>query len=511
MPLRAALCALAGVCTFLSAGPVSAQGDALRIGSKRFSESYLLGAILVRSAEAAGAKTEYREGLGNTAIVFAALRQGSIDLYPDYTGTIAAEILHQPAAAATLESINEGLRPLGIAAGIPFGFDDSYAIAMNGSLAQERGVTTISQLASLPRLRLGLSQEFLGRADGWPGLAQAYGLPQRPVALDHGLAYQALRSGQVDAIDAYSTDANLQRYALRILRDDRHFFPRYDAVVVYRADVPARFPRAWAAMAALSGAIDQRAMISMNAAVELEHRSFSSVAENFLAGHGQPGQRSRGLWTKVFGEDFWTLTAQHIRLVAVSVCLAFIIGVPLGVAAASSPTAGNVILALTAALQTIPALALLAMLIPLVGTIGTVPALIALFLYALLPIVRNACVALRDIPVGLRMAALALGLTRWQRLRFVEIPLATPVILAGVKTAAVWSVGTATIAAFIGAGGYGERISIGLALNDNEMLWAGAIPSALLAVTTQALFEAAEYWWRRRHAMTATSVDSRTP
>jgi osmoprotectant transport system permease protein len=156
------------------------------------------------------------------------------------------------------------------------------------------------------------------------------------------------------------------------------------------------------------------------------------------------------------------------------------------------------VLAVAGTLQTVPSLALLAILIPLMGRIGTVPALVALCAYALLPIVRNTCTGLLQVPSGLRNAALALGLTRRQALLKVELPLAAPVILAGVKTAAVMSVGTATIAAFIGAGGFGERITTGLALNDNDMLLAGAIPAALLALLTQAGFELAERLLARR-------------
>jgi osmoprotectant transport system permease protein len=185
-------------------------------------------------------------------------------------------------------------------------------------------------------------------------------------------------------------------------------------------------------------------------------------------------------------------------LVLLSVVLACGVGIPLGVLAALAPRLRQPVLALAGVLQTVPSLALLAMLIPLFGMIGAVPALVALFVYALLPIVRNTCTGILEVPPGLRLAAQALGLAPRQRLLHVELPLARPVILAGVKTAAVTSVGTATIAAFIGAGGYGERITVGLALNDNEMLLAGAIPAALLALLTQALFEAAERLLARR-------------
>jgi osmoprotectant transport system permease protein len=161
---------------------------------------------------------------------------------------------------------------------------------------------------------------------------------------------------------------------------------------------------------------------------------------------------------------------------------------PLGVLAAKVPRTGAVIFAIVGVVQTIPSLALLAFLIAIVGTIGVVPALIALFLYALLPIVRNTCTGLVAIPRGMRQAAMALGLRTRERMLLIELPLALPSILAGINTSAVINVGTATIAAFIGAGGYGERIASGLALNDNATLLAGAIPAAALALLVQGLF-----------------------
>jgi osmoprotectant transport system permease protein len=295
-------------------------------------------------------------------------------------------------------------------------------------------------------------------------------------------------------IDIYSTDAKIRQYGLRVLDDDLHYFPRYDAVLLYRLDAPRRFPAAWRAIEQLEGRISPAAMIAMNAAVELEGASFAGVASNWLAGVQAKGaDRRNALMAKMFDQNLWKLTREHVTLVLLSVALACLAGIPLGVLAAFVPRLRQPVLALTGVLQTVPSLALLAMLIPLLGMIGTVPALVALFVYALLPIVRNTCTGLLQVPPGLRMAALALGLERRERLVHVDLPLALPVILAGVKTAAVMSVGTATIAAFIGAGGYGERITIGLALNDNDMLLAGAIPAAVLALLTQGAFEALEW------------------
>ena len=460
--------------------------ERLRIGSKRFTESYILGEILARVTGG-----EHKPGLGNTGIVLAALKTGAIDVYPEYTGTIAAEIVRL-APTATLEQLNRALEAQGLAAGVALGFNDTYALAMREDRAEKLAIRRLSDLARHAELKFGLSQEFVGRADGWRGLQSAYDLPQAPAGLDHGLAYEALAAGRIDVMDVYSTDAKIERYRLRVLEDDRHFFPRYDAVLLYRRDVPQRFPQAWRSLAALEGRIDARLMIRMNAAAELEGKSFAQAAALFTGGATAASTGRRGFVATLFGADFWRLTREHLVLVAVSLAAAIAAGIPLGVAAAKLPRAAQPILGLVGVIQTIPSLALFAFLIALVGTIGAVPALLALFLYALLPIVRNTHAGLAGISGGMRQAAMALGLRARERLRLIELPLAAPAILAGIKTSAVINVGTATIAAFIGAGGYGERIASGLALNDNVTLLAGAIPAAALALIVQGTFEIAE-------------------
>ena len=489
----------------------AADDATLHIGSKRFTESYILGEVLAQVA-APHAKVSHLQGLGNTAIVLAALQAGRIDVYAEYLGTIDLEILKH-AQPTSIEQIRKELAPMGLGVAVPLGFNNTYALAMRG---EDASVKAVSELARQPALRFGLSHEFIGRADGWPGVAARYGLPQRPEGLDHGLAYEALQQRQTDVIDIYSTDAKIRQYGLRVLADDRAYFPRYDAVLLYRLDAAQRFPQAWRAIGQLQGRISADAMIAMNAAAEIDGKGFTQVAREWLATSGlaapaaragnqagnQAGNKSgdkqatafwhTGLAGKIFDQNLGRLTRQHLTLVLVAVGLACLIGVPLGVLAAVYPRLRQVVLGATGVLQTVPSLALLALLIPLLGMIGTVPALVALVVYALLPIVRNTCTGLLQVAPGLRLAALALGLRPAQRLLLIELPLALPVILAGVKTAAVMSVGTATIAAFIGAGGFGERITIGLALNDNDMLLAGAIPAAVLALVTQAGFELLE-------------------
>jgi osmoprotectant transport system permease protein len=473
------------LCALLAALP--AHADTLKIGSKRFTESYILGEVL-RQAAAGATEVEYRPGMGNTGILYAALKTGSIDLYPEYTGTIAREILKVEGDPSPAE-IDRALARQGLGVAVKLGFNNSYALALRENRASALGIRTLSDLAKHPGLKLGLSQEFIGRADGWPGLKAAYRLPYAtPSGLDHGLAYEAIAADRIDVMDIYSTDAKIERFNLRVLDDDRKFFPRYDAVLLYRLDVPKRFPEAWRALEALEGRIDERRMIRMNAAAELEGRSFAQAAALLATDAGQRGAERRKFLDVLFGPDFLRLTGEHLLLVFASLAASIAVGLPLGVLAAKVPKTGAVIFGVVGVVQTIPSLALLAFLIALVGTIGTAPALIALFLYALLPIVRNTCTGLTGISRGVRQAAMALGLSTRDRMRLIELPLALPSILAGINTSAVINVGTATIAAFIGAGGYGERIASGLALNDNVTLLAGAIPAAALALVIQGMF-----------------------
>ena len=464
----------------------------LVVGSKRFTESYLLGEIVRQTLVQQGVPAEHRQGLGNTGILEQALASGAVDLYPEYTGTIVRELLKRPQTLGnpSLAELNEWLAPRGLKVAVPLGFNNTYALAMTEARAAELGVSRISDLLA-PKahgLRLGLSHEFLERGDGWPALKAAYKLPQeRPAGLDHGLAYDAVRAGTVDVIDIYSTDAKVGRYRLRVLQDDIGFFPKYDAVLLMRQSVDAR------PLAKLEGRIDAASMIAMNAEVELDGRSFAEVAKRFVDGAALPATGgAQTFLQRLFAPDFAQLAGQHLLLVFGSLLLAILVGVPLGVVAWRWPRSSAWLLGVVAVLQTVPSLALLAFLIALLGSIGFTPALIALFLYALLPIVRNTHAGLQGVPAGLAQAALSLGLTRVQSVRQVQLPLALPTLLAGVKTAAVINVGTATLAAFIGAGGFGERIVAGLAVNDRGAMLAGALPAAALALLVQAAFDLVE-------------------
>ena len=493
----------------------SVAAEPIKVGSKRFTESYILGEIVRQTLADQGIAATHKTGLGNTGILVAALEAGDIDVYPEYTGTIVREILKRD-GNPSIDELNRLLDPRHLKVAVPLGFSNSYALAMREDDAAARGIVRISDLADASRvggpasnpgardLHLGLSNEFLARADGWPALKEAYALPlATPSGLDHGLAYDALAQKRVDVIDIYSTDARIGRDRLRVLIDDRHFFPSYEAVLLMRSDLDA------APFLRLRGAIDTDRMIALNGRAELDGISFAEVAKEFVAtrdadkgdrgaiastatsaARGKASGLSR-FFAQLFGPDFWRLLYEHVVLVAGSVIAAAVVGIPLGVWAARRVAAGRVILNIVGVLQTVPSLALLALLIAALGTIGTVPALIALFLYALLPIVANTCAGLGGVSPGIVQAAAALGLAGAQRLTLIELPLAAPTIIAGIRTAAVINVGTATMAAFVGAGGFGERITAGLALNDGATMLAGAVPAAALALIVQSAFDVA--------------------
>ena len=464
---------------------VFAQQPTIVIGSKNFTESVVLGEIGRLSAQKHGIKTEHRRSLGGTRILWRALQGGEIDAYPEYTGTITHELLRDVPPNASIGVLRARLKTFGIDITAPLGFNNTYAIGMRADEARKLHIRSIADLAKHPGLRLAFSNEFMSRADGWPGLKAAYHLPMGARGMDHDLAYRALASGAVDAIDLYSTDAEIAYYHLRVLKDDRHYFPRYDAVYLYRLDLEKRAPGFVAALNELAGSIDAPQMRAMNKAVKIDDESETVAAASFLGIKLESGNGS------TFWQRIGRYTVQHLALVGISLSLAIVLAVPLGVLAARRRRLGQVVLGLTGILQTVPSLALFVFMIPLFG-IGAEPAIAALFLYSLLPIVRNTHAGLTGIQPSLLESAAALGLPPRVRLWRVELPLALRSILAGVKIAAVINVGTATLGALIGAGGYGQPILTGIRLDSIPLIMEGAVPAALLALVMQGAFELIE-------------------
>jgi osmoprotectant transport system permease protein len=463
----------------------------LRIGTKVFTESVILGQIAAQLAAADGLATDSQGALGGTRVLWSALRRGEVDLYPEYTGTIVEEILSQrerPASGnASIPTLRALLATQGVGLIGPLGFDNNYALGMREDVAQRLGAERISDLRANPALRLGFSNEFMSRRDGWPRLRERYGLESsRANGMDHDLAYRALAGGSIDVTDLYSTDAEIEYYGLRVLRDDLEVFPRYEAVYLYRL---AREHDLLALRSSFSRLqIGAQQMQHMNARAKLERVREAEVAAEFLAKSGlDHPQRSSVEAGRSRRAEILTRTYEHLALVGVSLSLAILVALPLGILCQRRPRIGRVILDAVGLVQTIPSLALLVFMIPLFG-IGALPATIALFLYGLLPIVRNTYAGLCDVPEELRHVADALGLPPRARLRLIELPLASRAILAGIKSAAVINVGTATLGALIGAGGLGQPILTGIRLDDVGLILQGAIPASLLALGVERMF-----------------------
>jgi osmoprotectant transport system permease protein len=459
------------------------------VGSKKFTEGVLVGELVTQLFNASGVPAVHERELGGTRILWSALVSGQLDLYPEYTGTLREEVLADE--MRTGRSLEEVLAAHDVEMSGSLGFEDTYAIGVREALAQKLGLQTISDLAAHPELRIGLSHEFLERRDGWAALQRRYGLAQRDVrGLNHELAYPALAAGALDATDVYTTDPELLRYPVRVLKDDRHLFPEYQAVLVFRRSWAKRHPSARAVLRRLEGALGLDAVRVLNARAALGKEPEPEVAADFLKQRfgletqaGTPGWAAR----------VWQRTCEHALLVGVSLGAAVAVAIPLGVLCARRRRLGKVVLGAAGVVQTLPSLALLVLLLPLLG-IGEWPALVALFIYSLLPVVQNTYAGLAHLPYELQESAEALGLPRTFRLWRIELPLASPSILAGIKTAAVLNVGTATLGALIGAGGYGQPILQGIRLDRLSLILEGAVPAALMALAVQGLFELAERW-----------------
>jgi osmoprotectant transport system permease protein len=470
---------LLGGVTFVNANPVI-------VGSKKFTESYVLGEIARRALSDAGVAAEHRQGMGGTIILWQALRGGQIDAYPEYTGTITQEILKSN-QQLSLDELRDALGKFGVGVTEPLGFNNTYALVMRRSEAQRLGIRTISDLRTHPALKIGLTHEFLDRQDGWRPLRERYGLPQQNIiGIDHALGYAALANGSIDVKDAYSTDSKIEEKDLVVLEDDLQFFPKYDAVFLFRSSMS---PGAINALRRLEATLDEKRMVHLN--IEAERtKNYTFAANQYFEGGGRSANSA--------GESFphklarWTL--RHLELAGFSLLLSVIVGIPLGILASRGGVIGHGILGFASVVQTIPSLALLALLVPLpFFGISVRTAIAALFLYGLLPIVRNTASGLQDIPRSLRESAVALGLSPFARLWEIYLPMASRSILSGIKTSAVINVGTATLAALIGAGGLGEPILSGLNLNDHLTILEGAVPAALLALLVQWFFDVLDH------------------
>jgi osmoprotectant transport system permease protein len=500
--MRAAVVSLLVIALIVGPAVPAAGADIpIVVGSKNFNESYNLGEIVAQLLEDRGYTVERKFGLGGTLIGFEALRNKGIDVYVEYSGTLAEAILKLPQRTSYPELQKKLRDAYGMELLGPFGFSNTYAIALRRSQADRLKLKKISDLPAVPGLRYGFSPDFMNRHDCWPGLYQVYKLDAQPIRIEHGLAYEALAQDKLDITDAYSTDGDIKKFDLVLLQDDSGYFPKYLGAPLVRADMDGQIK---SILNELAGTLNDEQMAELNARVILQDGESpevirQTVARDFLREHGLlRSQRpiiERGFWSLL-----WERTLRHLQLMGIALAAGIVVAIPLGIVVYRFGRLGQPVVYLTGAMQTIPSIALLAFMIPLFD-IGQKPAIAALFLYSLLPIVRNTATALFSIDPVLKKVSVGIGLTAWQRLRYVELPLAAPTILGGIKTAAIINIGTATLAAFIGAGGLGEPIVTGLALHDQRLILQGAIPAALLAIGAEIAFSQLERWLIPRHLL----------
>ncbi|MEO7503128.1 MAG: glycine betaine ABC transporter substrate-binding protein [Gemmatimonadaceae bacterium] len=502
--------ALVGTSQSKSYGQSRQPNAPVVVASKPFGESFILAELFAQLIERRGLTVDRRPGLGATEVAFSALRSGVVDVYPEYTGTGLLAVLKEPPqndpAAVFARVAQEFPKRYGVRWLPPLGFENTYAIAVRRETARQFSLATLSDLArAAPRLTAGLTADFIERKDGLPGLKSAYGMSFKSVRpLGQAVKYQALASGAVDVIDGYSTDGFIAKYDLVVLRDDKRFFPPYEAAALVSARLYRDQPGAIAALIELSGRLDVETMRRLNARLEVDQEPVDVIARSelqtlgLIAGAPAASTSSTNAAPASFASYMWAqrqtllkAIIRHLLLVGVALIAGMIVAIPLGLWLDSAGRAAEPVIRAIGVLQTIPSIALLAFMVPLIG-IGVLPALVALWLYSLYPIVRSTYSGVRDADPTAVYAARALGMTSSQILRQVRLPLAAPTVLAGIRTAAVIAVGTATLAAFIGAGGLGEPIATGLALADTRLILSGALPAAALALIVDALLGVVE-------------------
>ncbi|RMH05115.1 MAG: ABC transporter permease subunit [Nitrospirae bacterium] len=492
------------------------QPTPIVIGSKNFLESRLLAEIFAQLIETHTAlPVQRRFGLAGTQLCFEALKRGAIDMYPEYTGTGLVSILGLPPLPNPRAVLNrvrsEFLHRWNLWWLSPLGFENAYALAVPRRQAEALGLRTLSDLARVAQtLTAGFGYEFLQRPDGLPGLQRRYGLTFQHVrAMQQTLKYRAAAAGNIDVLDVYTTDGRLAVYDLVVLEDDKRFFPPYEAAGVIRGETLDRHPELGKVLGLLTNAFDVATMRRLNFRLQEKGESVEQVARDALRSLGLESSTTPAVTPNTSSSPDKSLVpymwanrerlviraGEHLGLTGIALILGIVVAVPLGLLLERRRTVAEPVIRIIGTVQTIPSIALLAFMIPIFG-VGALPAILALWMYSLFPIVRNTYSGLRDAAPAAVEAARALGMTEWQLLWWVRFPLAAPVMMAGVRTSAVITVGTATLAAFIGAGGLGVPIVSGLQMANTTIVLSGALPAALLALAVDGILGLVERWIR---------------
>ena len=482
-------------------------GESVIVGSKDFTEGYILGEIVsLLLEEVLDQPVQRKLGLGGTQVAFSALNKGDIHVYPEYTGTGYTATLGMEGETRSSEVYQIVLRLFKdrweIQWSKPIGFNNTYSLAVRKDDSFFEGVQSLSDLSSLDLAgkKYAAGHEFMERQDGHSQLMKMYNInlaSEDIVSLDAGLMYAALRDRVVDIIVSYSTDGRIRAYELRLLKDDQSFFPPYDAALIAKEKDLKNFPSLQKVFELMDGLVNESEMIYMNDQVDRLKREPADVARSFLEKKGflkSPlkgpevnSMKGGGGWSDLYltfihkKSYIFSRIIEHIYLSFGALALSFLVSLPLGILLTRYQGVGNLVFPIINTIQTIPSLALLGFFIPFLG-IGFVPAVLTLFLYSLLPLIRNTYAGVLGVHKSYIDASRGIGLTDLQTLLRIEIPIALPVILAGLRTSAVIVIGTTTLVALIGAGGLGDPIFRGISTLNSNLILMGAIPVAILAV-----------------------------
>ncbi len=471
----------------------SPNSDVIRIGGKVFTEQNILVDLIKIYLEDKGYKTQTQKNLGGTFVAYEALKTGNLDLYVEYSGTSYHTIFKQEKIISENDTylwLKERFKKENIYLFQDLGFSNSYALIT----VQNQNYQTMKDLVKdSPNLTIGFEHEFLSRPDGFSNMLKAYDYNfKNPKTMNVGLMYEALKTKQLDVGIGYSTDGRNKAFNLKILEDNLDFFPKYKAAILAKTSVLQNHKNLESELMALSGLITATDMIQMNYEVDALKKSSNLVAKNFLISKGLIAYSSLKLSHNFLGLSYPEIILiknkllEHIEICFIALCFSILIGFSLGVLAFEFKPLKPLVFSFVNLLQTLPSLALFGFLIPFMG-IGFWPAMIALILYSILPLVHNVYIGLSEIDLDIIESCQAIGMTKLQILLQVRIPIAMPTLGAGLRTCTAIIIGTATVAAFIGAGGLGELIFQGISSLNHRMILLGAVPAALLALLADTL------------------------
>jgi osmoprotectant transport system permease protein len=478
------------------------------IGSKKFTESIILGEILSIILEEKYQETVVRKfGLGGTKIAFDALVNEDIHTYPEYTGTGYVMILKQDGEndpKKVFNIVNQLFqKKWDIHWSPPIGFNNTYALAVKKDNPSFTSIHKLSQLQNaVDKYSYAAPYEFMERKDGHTRFSNFYQLnfnQKNIISMEAGLMYSAINEKKVDMVIVYSTDGRIKASQLKLLKDDKSFFPPYFASFLSKNSYLKKNPNLEKAQNLIGDLISESEMVEMNDHVDRLKEDPYQIAKNFLiykeiiSGVQRETKQKRNIFSYAWNKRNYLLQLlwQHVSISFMALSLGCLFSLPCGILVTRYKKLSKIIFPIINTIQTIPSVALLGFMIPLLG-IGFLPTIIALFLYSLLPIIRNTYTGIKSVDKSYLESAKGIGLSHFQILLKIEIPLALPFILSGVRTAAVIVIGTATLAALIGAGGFGDPIFRGVSTINSNLILIGAIPSALLAIVVDKLLASLE-------------------